>query len=641
MEDYNAQVGEALELLKEGLLPLIRQVASEHPSIDWKQKARSERGEQRRPVRRDEKQKELDSDVGKLALDLSGLFRILLDKHLWNSIFGEIFHHDDDRRKEVYHLISTARLARNRWGHKSDQNVFSFQDSEQVLGAIILLLQAVASARTTKDVQTVASEKAVLVQQKRIHSQQEQQKKNEESIDFNLSAVPSSPNKTVDEAKLSSESTPLQKNMVQEQQSLTKIKDNSDNKKSTAERSNHQINTSAPRKTSKLIKPVAMIFAFLGVVLLGGAALGHRLWNGRPCEVSTENRVQGVCYKDLTRTPLVVGILTSPDDYEDLKNYLKERLKSEALDVIVEGNSEITYQEAQNNIAQKNWDVIFSFSPMNGLRAKDNGYEWVARMFPDYPATYQSALFVRADSPIQAISDIDILSTVALGDFSSASSFYMPVYDLYGKAMNVTAGHRGQEIIDLVASGQVNVGAAVYGRVQDDPQFRVIHVSREIPGSGVYLSPKLSSVDEEKIRQLIIGASEAIKAQANYGSGEEPNYENFRAISLKVDEALACADFSQNPVQFFCDQTNRGTTGKINGFTYEADGVVRLRLDQDDSNICYILVSLQTLSTIPNGNSPGVLNRKRVSIFGVEPELKNETCELTIINAEQLKVIQQ
>ncbi len=398
-----------------------------------------------------------------------------------------------------------------------------------------------------------------------------------------------------------------------------------------------KISSKPPRKS----KSISVAVALLGVGIIGTCVgLAYRLWNSPLCTVATEVRVQGACYKDITRTPLVIGILTPPDQYSQLAAYLKQQLGSQAFNVVIEGGSEVTYQIAQDNIAKGNWDIFFALSPMNGMRAKDNGYRWIAQMFPNFPSTYQSALFVKSDSSIQSIEDITTSTTVALGDFSSASSFYIPAYDLYGKSMTVTAGNRSSEIKELVASKNADVGAAVYGTVKDDPRFRIIHVSREIPGSGVYLSPKLPPDIQQKVEKALTDAPQTIKDKANYGVGNEPSYEILRSISLRSDEVLSCADFSKNPVQFFCSKTPQGIVGKISGFTNESNGTTRLRLEQEDGKTCNILISLQVLSRVPGGTSPGILNRKRVSVTRAAPkQLVGGICEIKVSNPNQLEVL--
>ncbi len=398
----------------------------------------------------------------------------------------------------------------------------------------------------------------------------------------------------------------------------------------------------SPHKTS--IHPSIILTCLVGVgifITAVSVSVSGHYFNQRPCETATETKVNGICYTDISKKPLVVGIITSPNQYSEFKTYLKNQLGSQAIDVVVEGNSEITYKEAQANIANKKWDIVFANSPMNGMRAKDNNYKWLARMYPKYPPTYQSVLFVRSDSPIKSIDDIKTTTTIALGDFNSASSFYMPAYDLYGKSMTVTVGHRSNKIRELVANKQADIGAVVYSTVKDDPQFRVIQISRDIPSTGVYLSPKLAPTVQQQIQNILENAPKKIKEQANYDTGEEPDYKEFRTIALRANQVLSCANFSRNPVQFFCNATPQGILGRVAGFTNQSNGMIRLRLERENHQTCQVFVSSQTLNKVTDGSSPENINRKQVNIIGVEPiELEDGTCQLTIENPTQLVVLQ-
>lgn len=398
------------------------------------------------------------------------------------------------------------------------------------------------------------------------------------------------------------------------------------------------VSTSPKGITKKpIISRYVYLLSFVGLVSI---IAGHHFWNNRTCGNNTETRVTGVCYKDIAKKPLVVGIITSPDQYLEFKNYLKEQLGSEAIDVVVEGDSKITYKEAQENIAKYKWDLVFANSPMNGMQAQDSKYKWLARMYPKYALTYQSALFVRSDSSIKSIDDIKSTTKIALGDFNSASSFYIPVYDLYGKSMTVTAGHRSGKIRELVGNKQVDIGAVVYSTIKDDPQFRVIQISKEIPGTGVYLSPKLNPSIQKHIQNILENASKKIKEQANYDVGKEPDYKELKTIAMRTEQVLSCANFKVNPVQFFCNSKSQSILGRIAGFTNQDNQIVRLRLEQDNHKVCQVFVPLQTLSTIENGNSAENINRKQVKIANVELiELEDGTCQITIENSSQLVVV--
>ena len=103
----------------------------------------------------------------------------------------------------------------------------------------------------------------------------------------------------------------------------------------------------------------------------------------------------------------------------------------------------------------------------------------------------------------------------------------MPIYDLFGKSLQVTMGHRGEMIQELVKSGKADVGATAYEAVKNDPNFRIIHISRNIPGSGVYLSPKLSDASQKAITQALLNAPANIQKTANYGIDQEPDFSYF------------------------------------------------------------------------------------------------------------------
>ncbi len=260
--------------------------------------------------------------------------------------------------------------------------------------------------------------------------------------------------------------------------------------------------------------------------------------------------------KDLQTDPLVVGIMTDPAPYGDLVDYLQTELSDELgydVDVQLDGDSEIAYQAARSQLTSLTWDLAFAYSPMNGVTASDNGYEWIAQMFPQFPPYYQSVFFVRDDSPIQSLDDITETTTVAIGQLGSASKFFMPLYDLYGKTVTLSTDHaRSQEILDLVAAGTADVGAVAVSDLEDATGFRVIQTSRDIPGSGVYLSPRLSEDVKAVITNALETAPESLQEAANYGSGDELDYTEFRRVTTRTEEILECTDLNSNPVNLFC-----------------------------------------------------------------------------------------
>lgn len=332
------------------------------------------------------------------------------------------------------------------------------------------------------------------------------------------------------------------------------------------------------------------------------------------------------CYKDLASSTLVIGVLGSLESYQMLTDYLQVNLNDDLMSVIVEGGFDISYQDAKDQISLQRWDLVFAYSPMISMAARDNNYQWVGRMFPDSPSYYQSSLFVRTDSSINSISDINPTHILALGNFGSASSFYRPIYDLYGKSVRVTMNHRSAQIKDLVLSGNADIGASSLTAVQEEPELKIIHVSTDIPGSGLYISPNLAPTDRAKLTQLLLNAPPEIRDQregANYGEGVEPDWEEFRRISLRVEEIIQCRTFEEDPVPLFCSEESLelpqseqsdGSVGIVKGFQFLDNNRVRFNLINESGQLNYLVIEVSTLSGIPNGQTPATLNNKTVIV---------------------------
>jgi serine/threonine-protein kinase len=214
----------------------------------------------------------------------------------------------------------------------------------------------------------------------------------------------------------------------------------------------------------------------------------------------------------------------------------------------------MSYQKIQSKIAKKESDIVFTYSPINSWVAKKNGYTWLGSQSHSTSAYYRSVLFVRADSPIQSIADIKSTTRVVLGHVGTVSMFYIPVYDLYGKSLSVTLVNSYGEIQKLVRDGKADIGAAIGSDIEKKPQFRIIHHSRAIPAAGVFISPKLSESDRNQIKQIFRQAPRDTMEKVGYHNIAEPNYDYLGQISRKTEEIRKCANFSKNPVYFFCQK---------------------------------------------------------------------------------------
>ena len=363
-------------------------------------------------------------------------------------------------------------------------------------------------------------------------------------------------------------------------------------------------------------------------------------------------------------TNITIGILTDTKDYKPLEEYLESRIipddfakfvKGDKIKVIIDGDRKIKYQEAKSRIVNKEWDIAFTLSPMNSVAAKDNGYLYVARMFPSQPSFYQSALFVSSkNNNIKSLKDIKPTTTIALGEVTSASSFFMPAYDLFGKTLTIKKGNRGSDIIKMVKNGDAEIGAGAFGDTikNDTAEIRIISISRNIPGASVYLSPRLLEQDRNSISKALTEAPQDIQKKANYVVEEEPDYSSFLGIARRVEEILQCSDFDKNPVNFFCPEPSVSNakpkivlskitvTGKVNGYQNSSRDFIWLNVEAPDGKIYRVVVTPTLLNQIPNAGSPLNMKNKKIELSNVTPNaLEGNILEVVINDASQLKVL--
>lgn len=388
------------------------------------------------------------------------------------------------------------------------------------------------------------------------------------------------------------------------------------------------------------------LLAFIGIFGLSGCPSSPP-----KSAVSSPSPVITNKQQSLQTSSLTIGILSKPSYYEELTTYLREKLGNK-VQIVIDGDESIPYEEARKRIINKEWDIAFTLSPILSVAAKNNDYHFAARMFPNNPPYYQATLFTKSTSSIQSLNDLKSTNTIALGDFNSASSFYVPAYDLFGKSLRVDMGHRGKDIKDLVKTGKADVGAAAYEAVTNDKDLRIIHLSKEIPGSNVYLSPKLSESDRQIITKILLNAPDNIRKQANYGGGDESDYSQLIKISQRTEEILRCANFQQNPVNFYCSDSlpnqksnNSNNTseilGRINGWSRQNNEIETFNLSGKDNTVYQIVVPRKILNQIPGASNPIALQGKEVKIINVAPQkAQGQVFELKITEPNQLNILE-
>lgn len=355
-------------------------------------------------------------------------------------------------------------------------------------------------------------------------------------------------------------------------------------------------------KSQNKVLVLSAISLAIALAMSGGIV---KVWQfDRPCPKKSEKRVWNTCYKNLAVAPLIIGIATPPktENYSALATYLQKQLNVE-----VEIDRDTPYQQNSQRIASKEWDIAFTRSPIFSIVAEDNNYFGIGTMYPGRPPYYRSALYVRTDSNIQSIADINSTTTIALGSPESAPTFHLPIYTLYGKSLRIATGYSPTKTRELVKSGQVDIGSSRYDVVKDDSQLRIIHISKAIPGAGVYLSPKLSTNDQKRINNVLLNAPSEIRAQANYGAGKIPDYSELRKIVSRTESILSCPEFKLNSLSFdktvnvFCKEQNRQNIiqGQVTEYTVSTSENIEFKVVTSANAVYRVTISRQTLNQIP------------------------------------------
>jgi ABC transporter, phosphonate, periplasmic substrate-binding protein len=332
---------------------------------------------------------------------------------------------------------------------------------------------------------------------------------------------------------------------------------------------------------------VAAIAVGICAIAAVGAAFGLRPGVTLPINPSSDNPIITKLVDAGGDKKLTIGVIMTrsltKDNYNDLLGFLKTELGSDVsydIEAVPIKDGQKAIDRIKQKMANKEWDIVFTFLPNLSVAAQDNGYIYAARMSPERKES-DAVFFVKADSRITKFDDIvdNPSLKIALGNFDSAQAFYVPLYHLYGTALKASYDNTPNDIFEKVKSGKADVGVgssnSVLRRNSSNPNpeeakgksdasdtatpsfepsvpgerkaiFRVIKPRNEdipIPRSGVYISPQVSQAEREAIVKTLFKAPAAIQKQARYGQGEEPDYTLFRKVSGRVNEILKCADY--------------------------------------------------------------------------------------------------
>jgi ABC-type phosphate/phosphonate transport system substrate-binding protein len=282
------------------------------------------------------------------------------------------------------------------------------------------------------------------------------------------------------------------------------------------------------------------------------------------------------------RPKITLGVLIfnkrQEQRYQDLAADLSSRSKFEFVVDFVETSKDSALKDAEKKISEKKWDIAFARDPFTSIAAINAEYFFVARMVRLSTSDIQTAIIVKQDSPIKTLNDISIKTKLAIGDPSSASLYYMPIYDLYGrgftKVYQKSEPSYSVNAISALNDNKVDAAVVLYGngfppirqpekttekapetpsggfreisQKINDGVYRVITLSRPIPSGSVYISPNKKD-DQAYLEKLLREVNPDIMKNAGYDFGQrEEDYGFFKGLKKRVDTIVSCAD--RNPL---------------------------------------------------------------------------------------------
>ena len=345
--------------------------------------------------------------------------------------------------------------------------------------------------------------------------------------------------------------------------------------------------------------------------------LGRSRWSSVFWLASAAVIGAGIWIVDVLGSPRMerdVIVIGTPDlrveRYLALEQYLESELRPNhflralaggKVNVRIEGAR--SYPEAVAHLRARRWDVLLGFSPVVSMEAVQEGYRPIGLMFPENPV-YSSILFAAKGSNLQSLDDITATSQVALGDFFSATKYYVPMSLLRGRSARITLDLSTAEIAEQVRSKKADVGAmAGNPRVFEhiNPGLKILASSEPLPQSIVALSPGLSDRDRDQLRLALLTAPPAVRgsAAANFGPGATPDYRAFTRLVSEGKAFSACITDRKPQLRLHCPKAERirPVEGWIDDVKPDGDQI-RIQFSTADHQAFTLLISSDLLGQI-------------------------------------------
>jgi ABC transporter, phosphonate, periplasmic substrate-binding protein len=348
---------------------------------------------------------------------------------------------------------------------------------------------------------------------------------------------------------------------------------------------------------------------------------------------TTTTTQKPACADDATNQSSPNSTQRSPIDRQKFRQYLETELQKQFPAIKVELDDSLDFTQptwvaaADEKIANKEWDIAFTVSPLVAATAKEQGYEFAYAANIRGQSSFTSAIFVRKDSNITSLGKITPEKVVALGNQSDLVGFYLPIYDLYGTKPKLKPNNSGAKIRSMVLCKEVDVGVSQVRSIKDNPNLTILS-SNSVKAGGIYFSPKLTPTAKKILTTIFSATTTELQANAGFRQDAEPTaaeYERVKQVRLRAQEIIKTGAFLSSSDEI---------VGQIENIRHVNDREYSLGIrTQNDIQYRAIVPDsiLQSLSSNPLVDLP----RKTIKVVGVKADKSHV---LTIGQKEQIVV---
>jgi ABC transporter, phosphonate, periplasmic substrate-binding protein len=308
-------------------------------------------------------------------------------------------------------------------------------------------------------------------------------------------------------------------------------------------------------------------------------------------------------------------------DREKFRAYLETELQKKYPAVKVQLDDSLNFTQidwiavADKKLADKEWDIAFTVSPLVATTAKEQGYEFAYAANIRGQSLFTSAIFARKDSKITSLGKITSDKLVALGNQNDLVGFYLPIYDLYGTKPKIVPNLAAAKIRSMVLCKQADVGVSQVRSIKDNPKLTLLSTN-SVKAGGIYFSPKLTSDAKQILKTTFAAASDELKSNAGFREDTEPTiaeYERFKQVRLRAQEILKTGAFASGTVN------SNEIVGRIENIRRVSDREYSLGI-RTPNDLQYRAIVPDSILKSINSNPLVDLPQKTVKVVGVKAD---------------------